>query len=361
MVARYRALERAGRRLRLFVAGLVTVAPGGAPQAGTTPAHVALVIGNSIYSAMPALPGCRVSAHSIAAALQRAGFAVTERYDLSNGEMSGVAADLVGQVAGAPGGTAVVYVCGYAVTYGGRNFLLPTSANLERDTDALTQGILATSFRSALGRNGASALVLLDTVASPNAGSASLQTTALQPMPGIASAIALEGSATAATPFATAIARALDQSSAPGMSEANAILSEIGRTLAQTPGVKLSMEASPTPVYLAGRPAPPAGAGAVTTGSESPVRASEANAPQAGGSAARPAAAPALPDEEHMTEDDRRRVQTALAHLGYYDGKIDGIFGPDTRAAIRRFQHEIGAPMTGRLAAGQADTLLARG
>ena len=35
--------------------------------------------------------------------------------------------------------------------------------------------------------------------------------------------------------------------------------------------------------------------------------------------------------------------QTALARLGYYDGKIDGIFGPDSRAAIRRYQHELGA------------------
>lgn len=60
-----------------------------------------------------------------------------------------------------------------------------------------------------------------------------------------------------------------------------------------------------------------------------------------------------------MTEADRRRVQAALAQLGYYDGRVDGRFGPETRAAIRHFQHEIGADMTGRLTPEQAGRLVA--
>ena len=51
---------------------------------------------------------------------------------------------------------------------------------------------------------------------------------------------------------------------------------------------------------------------------------------------------------------------TALLALGYYPGPVDGAFGPDTRAAIRRFQHEIQVEMTGRLTSGQAQQLLAR-
>ena len=61
-----------------------------------------------------------------------------------------------------------------------------------------------------------------------------------------------------------------------------------------------------------------------------------------------------------MTEVDRKSVQTALERLGYYPGPIDGKFGPDTRAAIRRYQHELGTEMTGRLSAAQA-TRLANG
>ncbi len=59
-----------------------------------------------------------------------------------------------------------------------------------------------------------------------------------------------------------------------------------------------------------------------------------------------------------MTVGERRRVQEALARLGYYAGEIDGLFGPETRAAIRRFQHEIGVEMTGVITGAQAARLL---
>ena len=59
-----------------------------------------------------------------------------------------------------------------------------------------------------------------------------------------------------------------------------------------------------------------------------------------------------------MTEADRRDVQSALVRLGYYGSPVDGVFGPDTRAAIRRYQHEIGGEMTGRLTADQATKLV---
>ena len=58
-----------------------------------------------------------------------------------------------------------------------------------------------------------------------------------------------------------------------------------------------------------------------------------------------------------MTDDQRRLVQRALAHLGYYDARTDGVFGPETRAAIRRWQHEVHAPMTGHLTAEEASKL----
>src|SRR5208283_1638747 len=61
-----------------------------------------------------------------------------------------------------------------------------------------------------------------------------------------------------------------------------------------------------------------------------------------------------MPDEAHMSRADRVRVQEALLRLGYYKGNADGIFGPLTRAAIRRFQKEIGAETTGHLTAEQA-------
>ena len=43
------------------------------------------------------------------------------------------------------------------------------------------------------------------------------------------------------------------------------------------------------------------------------------------------------------------RVQAALMRLGFYDGDIDGLLGPKTRAALRAFQQTEGIPQTGRL------------
>jgi peptidoglycan hydrolase-like protein with peptidoglycan-binding domain len=59
-----------------------------------------------------------------------------------------------------------------------------------------------------------------------------------------------------------------------------------------------------------------------------------------------------------MSEANRRQIQEALRRLDYYNGPVDGIFGPLTRAAIRRFQHEIGADVTGRATAEEANRLV---
>jgi N-acetylmuramoyl-L-alanine amidase len=65
-----------------------------------------------------------------------------------------------------------------------------------------------------------------------------------------------------------------------------------------------------------------------------------------------------MADEDQMSDQDRRRVQALLATMGYYSGRIDGTFGPETRAAIRRYQFEIKADLTGRLNAEQATRLV---
>jgi peptidoglycan hydrolase-like protein with peptidoglycan-binding domain len=62
-----------------------------------------------------------------------------------------------------------------------------------------------------------------------------------------------------------------------------------------------------------------------------------------------------MPAEDKMNPENRRQMQEAL--LGYYEGPLDGIFGPATRSAIRRFQESIGAQATGRLNETEASRL----
>lgn len=55
-----------------------------------------------------------------------------------------------------------------------------------------------------------------------------------------------------------------------------------------------------------------------------------------------------IPVEAARTSDQlTERVQLALARKGFYNGEIDGLNGPGTRAAIRAFQAERGLPVSG--------------
>jgi Putative peptidoglycan binding domain len=44
-----------------------------------------------------------------------------------------------------------------------------------------------------------------------------------------------------------------------------------------------------------------------------------------------------------------RAVQAALAWRGFYNGRIDGVMGPETRSAIEAFQKRQGLPVTGEI------------
>jgi peptidoglycan hydrolase-like protein with peptidoglycan-binding domain len=91
-----------------------------------------------------------------------------------------------------------------------------------------------------------------------------------------------------------------------------------------------------------------------------PATASPAPAARSSQHAPPPTAAPVptMPAEDKMSAANRRKVQEALHHRGYYQGPLDGIFGPRTRAAIRRFQDSIGAQGTGHLTAVEASRLV---
>jgi hypothetical protein len=96
--------------------------------------RVALVVGNSHYENAPLLPNPTNDAAAIAATLKGAGFDVVEsRLDLPSADMRRVLRDFADQARDSD--IAVVYYAGHGIEMDGTNYLIPTDAKLERDTD----------------------------------------------------------------------------------------------------------------------------------------------------------------------------------------------------------------------------------
>jgi hypothetical protein len=347
-----RSSPRAARRVAigLFYLGLLLTTGSHARAAGQ-----ALVIGEAAYASLPPLPGCALSAHAIAAALRGLGFVVDEQDDGSSGEIYAAIGALTRQLTAVPQTPVLVYFCGYAISYEDRPFVLPVSAGVRRPSDALTQGLLAKTLLDAIsGGKAATAVLALDAIPMPNGPAAlpldALTAPGLPPTLGYIAAITSTPGNTP-TPMAAALVPLLHGPTV----ESGRLLSDIQQQLA---GVKTASVAAlhlpDAAWYLAGAPEPPPYA-PPPVASPSPAAVPPSVAPPTAVPTVR--AAKSLPDEQQMTDTQRRLIQRALSHLGYYDSETDGVFGTETRAAIRRWQHEVHAPMTGHLTAEEASKL----
>jgi uncharacterized caspase-like protein len=90
--------------------------------------RVALVIGNSAYTAVPPLANPQRDAKGISAALKRLGFDVVEGYDLKMDEMTGIVREFAQKLDGAKAG--LVYYAGHGIAVGDENYLIPVDASL---------------------------------------------------------------------------------------------------------------------------------------------------------------------------------------------------------------------------------------
>jgi uncharacterized caspase-like protein len=96
--------------------------------------RVALVVGNSNYKNAAVLPNPANDAAAVAATLKGAGFDIVEsRLDLQATDMRRVLRDFADQARDSD--IAVVYYAGHGIEIDGTNYLIPTDARLERDTD----------------------------------------------------------------------------------------------------------------------------------------------------------------------------------------------------------------------------------
>lgn len=127
-------------RLRLFV--LLILAPWLAIWLGTGSAlaekRVALVMGNSAYKNVARLANPANDAALVGGMFRKAGFdAVDIKLDLSVAEMRKALRDFGGKAREAD--VAVIYYAGHGIELDGTNYLIPTDAALETDTDVLDE------------------------------------------------------------------------------------------------------------------------------------------------------------------------------------------------------------------------------
>jgi hypothetical protein len=325
--------------------------------------RIALVISNGQYASMPALARCSASATVVRDALRGIGFDVVERTDLGRGEFDTAIGALARRAAASPSAFAALYYCGYAVEFNGRSFVLPTSANIARDYDVLTQGIISKSLVDSLIRaKESTGFVLLDVFRTPDTSATTGLGGLIEQMQ--PSNFAVIGSSNnGATEGPTAASLALRDQAAERELSLAAFINGMRRQLSKDAAVTAHfVPAIGSPSFLTGGPrvaSPSAATQPAASTAAAAVRPAAAPAP----SVEAPPAAPSPPrqvmaDEDQMSEQDRRRIQVILATMGYYAGRIDGTFGPETRAAIRRYQFEIKAELTGRLNAEQATRLV---
>src|SRR6195256_6373996 len=112
-----------------FIAALLLVC-----QPASAEKRVALVLGNSNYKNAAVVPNPVNDAAAVAATLKGAGFDIVDsRLDLTASEMRRALRDFADQARDSD--VAVIYYAGHGIEIDGTNYLIPTDATLQRDTD----------------------------------------------------------------------------------------------------------------------------------------------------------------------------------------------------------------------------------
>ena len=104
--------------------------------------RVALVIGQSAYKSVPALPNPVNDARAVTQLLTDSGFDVSSASDLSQNEMRTAVSDFAGKIAAkGPDTVALVFYAGHGIQVDGENFLIPTDVDPKREADIPMQAV----------------------------------------------------------------------------------------------------------------------------------------------------------------------------------------------------------------------------
>ena len=128
--------------LRLFPRALVTAGFFLVSQAAFAENRVALVIGQSNYRAVTALPNPANDAKAVSKLLGDAGFEVQNSSDLSQNELREQIGDFAARVAAkGPDTIALVFYAGHGMQIDGENYLVPVDVDPKREADIPLQAV----------------------------------------------------------------------------------------------------------------------------------------------------------------------------------------------------------------------------
>src|SRR4029453_16239084 len=111
-------------------------------QSAFAESRLALVIGQSAYRSVPALPNPANDARAVTQLLTDSGFEVSTASDLSQGQMREAVSDFAGKVAAKGADTvALVFYAGHGLQIDGENFLVPIDIDPKREADIPIQAV----------------------------------------------------------------------------------------------------------------------------------------------------------------------------------------------------------------------------
>jgi len=145
-------------------APVIAVAPVVASTPAVVPAfgrRVALVIGNSKYEHVGALPNAINDAKALASSLEATGFqSVTLKYDLSRDQLATALSEFARVADSAD--WAAVYYSGHGIEYRGTNYMIPVDARLKVDRDIDLEAVDVGKVSSAIDGARKLRLIILD-------------------------------------------------------------------------------------------------------------------------------------------------------------------------------------------------------
>jgi Caspase domain len=138
--------------VQLLLAGFLLFPLICASGAMAAESRLALVMGQSAYRAVPALPNAENDGKRMAELLANAGFQVTAAPDLAQNDMRQAIGDFAAKVAASGPDTIVaVFYAGHGLQIDGENYLVPVDVDPKREGDIPLQAVRLNDLMNTLG------------------------------------------------------------------------------------------------------------------------------------------------------------------------------------------------------------------